>query len=341
MSRRFPIIGAVVLTLAAPRGASGQTATDLLSAGVQAYQDLDYAAAAAALRHGLLGTPGDTLSTRQRLEALTYLAATEVFRGRRDSAAATFRRLVVFDPAYQPSELIFPPRVTDLFREVRDATKAVALDAPAGQFPARLLASSPHEVTVAVTAVDGQLVRTLYDGPITDSLALRWDGFTGTGMLPEDGRYLLRVTSRTARGAVARVLQAPLEVRRLPADTPSPSPSPSPPAVQASHPLPRQRTLADPAVRALAGGLVAAAAVVALPRLVSRNAEASGARFAVAATIGVSGLVGFLALRPGRPLNAGGGQNPPGVGDRRSAAAKAPRLMIRVGRPVVLEREPP
>jgi len=227
--------------------------------------------------------------------------------------------------------------VTDLFREVRDATKAVALDAPAGQFPARLLASSPHEVTVAVTAVDGQLVRTLYDGPITDSLALRWDGFTGTGMLPEDGRYLLRVTSRTARGAVARVLQAPLEVRRLPADTPSPSP----PAVQASHPLRRRRTLADPAVRALAGGLVAAAAVVALPRLVSRNAEASGARFAVAATIGVSGLVGFLALRPGRPLNAGGGQNPPGVGDRRSAAAKAPRLMIRVGRPVVLEREPP
>src|SRR5438105_15400972 len=72
----------------------------------------------------------ESFSTGERLQALTYLGATELFRDRRDSALAAFRQIAVTDPKYRPSEIIFPPQVTGVLQEVRPQTKTVFLQVP-------------------------------------------------------------------------------------------------------------------------------------------------------------------------------------------------------------------
>src|SRR2546422_4686957 len=57
--------------------------------------------------------------------------------------------------------------------------------------------------------------------------------------------------------------------------------------------------------RSLAAGLVVGAAAVALPSLLARGKDATGARFAVGAAVGISGFGGFFARKP-RPLEANG-----------------------------------
>src|SRR2546430_6480825 len=93
-----------------------QSASDLLRQGVQAYQSLEYDAAAALLEQSLGRDSAAGLADSLRSRALTYLAATELFRGQRDTAVGAFRQLVLLNPRYRPDELIFPPQVTNLFR---------------------------------------------------------------------------------------------------------------------------------------------------------------------------------------------------------------------------------
>src|SRR5207245_6283903 len=114
----------------------------------------------------------------ERLQALTYLGATELFRDNRDSALAAFRQIAVTDPKYRPSEIIFPPQVTGVFQEVRQQTKTVFLQVPpltefrakAEHFTARLLPSSPHDIAVAITLPDGRPVPQGFTGPVGASL---------------------------------------------------------------------------------------------------------------------------------------------------------------------------
>lgn len=340
--RRGAVVIAALVALAPPRSGVAQSAADLLGMGVRAYQSLDYDAAAAVLRRGLLRTADDTLAAGVRHEALMYLGATELFRGGRDSAVAALRRLVVEDPRYRPNELVFPPQVTDLFREVLRVTPAVAVDVPpltelrvrTDRLTARLEASSPHDVTVAVTRPDGKPLRALYSGPITDSLKVTWDGFTESGALPADGRYQLRVTSAALSGPVQRAIRVPLEIARLASDTPPPLGAPLGPA--------RARAASGPAVRSLAGGVLAAAAVIALPSVIAKDADASQARFAVAAAISVSGLVSFLRQRAAAaPVDATTSvtrsRGPDGAAPPR--VAPTARLRIRAGQPALVERE--
>src|SRR5206468_355874 len=129
----------------------------------------------------------------------------ELFRRRRDSAVAAFRQIAVTDPTYRPSAIIFPPQVTSLFQEVRQGTRTVFIRVPpetefrarAERLTARLVASTPHDIAVAVTREDGAVVNSLYSGPIDDSLAVTWDG-TERGEAVKSGHYLLRVTSQAA-----------------------------------------------------------------------------------------------------------------------------------------------
>src|SRR2546425_194777 len=244
MIRRLVTTLVVAVLALVTRGATvaAQTATDLLTAGMRSYQNLDYEAAAATLRRGLMRATSDTFSTPERLQALTYLGATELFRGRRDSAVAAFRQIAVTDPRYRPSAIIFPPQVTSMFQEVRQGTKTVFIQVPpetefrarSEHFTARLVASTPHDIAVAVTREDGTVVNSLYTGPIDDSLAVTWDG-TERGDPVKSGHYLLRVTSRAAAGARQLVRQLPLEIERARPDTqawPSPGDAQSrPPSV--------------------------------------------------------------------------------------------------------------
>ena len=90
--RLLQMLAVTLLALTARSVAAQQSASDLLAQGIGAYQNLDYDQAAAMLRRGLARTTGDTLSLADRLRALTYLGATELFRDRRDSALAAFRQ---------------------------------------------------------------------------------------------------------------------------------------------------------------------------------------------------------------------------------------------------------
>lgn len=333
MTRCVLRIGFSVIALVAPPPLTAQTSSDLLEMGRRAFQNIDYDAAATVLRRGLVRTTGDTLSEPDRVQALMYLGATELFRGRRDSALAVFRRLLVLDPRHRPNELVFPPQVTDLFRAARQATKVVAVEVPpltelrvrSEQFTARLQASSPHDVTVAITGNDGTIVRLIYTGPISDSLAVGGDGLTEESGLPADGAYQLRVTSGGPAGRIHGVVHVPLEISRVRGETHQPSEM-------------APRAVRGPPVRLLAGGGLATAAAIVLPTIVARDAHASGARFAVASAIGVSTLVGFVTRWRNRPIDRSARTNQSRRDDRRSVATASPaRLMIRAGRPAVLD----
>jgi len=338
------VVAALALVTRGPTVAA-QSATDLLTTGMRSYQNLDYEAAAATLRKGLLRATSDTFSTPERLQALTYLGATELFRRRRDSAVAAFRQIAVTDPTYRPSAIIFPPQVTSLFQEVRQGTRTVFIRVPpetefrarAERLTARLVASTPHDIAVAVTRDDGAVVNSLYSGPIDDSLAVTWDG-TERGDPVKSGHYLLRVTSRAATGARQLVRQLPLEIERARPDTQA---WPSPPDATSG-------VRSGPAVRSLAGGLAAALAVVVLPSIVAHDADGIKGRFAVAAVIGGAGLASFFAQRSAPPLDVAAGANAAArdaakrrldlVRQQNAKALAEIRLRVRAGPATLLEQ---
>src|SRR6266550_2253173 len=300
MTRATAVLAISLLCSGAPvlRAQSGE----LLRRGVQAYQALEYDAAAALLEQSLGRDSTAGVADSLRAKALTYLAATELFRGQRDSAVGAFRQLVLLNPRYRPDELIFPPQVTNLFQEVRRATRAIAVAVPPvtqlrprlDRFTARVLASFVANVAVTLAREDGTPVRELYKGPVADSLLVEWNGLTAAGTPADNGRYVLRVTPQVQTADGPRARQVVLEVKQQQPDTLAWPPPP---------PLLPERTSTGPAFRSLAAGLVAGAAAVALPSIIAPGKDASGARFAVGATVGVAGFVGFFARKP-RPLDA-------------------------------------
>jgi len=311
VSRTHAVV--VVLAFAVAPPVRGQSARDLVAQGVRAYRALEYEAAAALLRRSLAPDAAGSLSTGERAQALSYLGATELFRNHRDSAVTAFQDIVLLDPRYRPDELIFPPDVTNLFQEVRRATKAIALAVPPvtelrgrlDRFTARLFSSSLTDVSVTIAEEDGRPVRELYRGPVADSLVVTWDGLTATGSAPDDGRYLLRVAPRDSTAGVWRAREVALDVSQQASDT-----LPWPPALTAPPLLP-ERTPGTPGLPSLAAGLVVAAAAVALPSIVSTGRAPTPARYAVGATVGVAGLVGFVTHRRGHPIAANVRANAP------------------------------
>jgi flagellar hook capping protein FlgD len=346
---RATLVLALSLPLCGARALRAQSASDLLGAGVRAYQALDYAAAAALLERSLGRDLAARLADSLRARALTYLAATELFGGQRDSAVAAFRQLVLLNPRYRPDELIFPPQVTNLFQEVRRATRAIAVAVPPvtelrtrlEQFTARVLASSLADVTVTLAQEDGTPVRQLYSGPVADSQVVAWDGLTAAGAPADNGRYVLRVTPQTPTADGPRARQVVLEVKRELPDTLAWPPEP---------PFLPERMSSGPAFRSLAAGLVAGAAAVALPSILAPGKDATGARFAVGATVGVAGFVGFFARKP-RPLDANVRANASlrdtwkqkldAVRAENAARLRTVRLVVRAGPETIAERGSP
>lgn len=228
MSPARAITAALMLSAAIPCvPAAAQTPSVLLSEGIKAYGDLDFAAAAQLLRRALEAADRRTLPPADRLRALMYLGAANVFREDRDQAVATFRTLVLTDPRYRPDALTFPPRVTQLFGEVLETTKAVGLVAPPdAQFPAgdhgltvRAYATSRHRIEARVTGAHDQTVALLYRGVIADSMALAWNGLDSAGAGVRGGPYTLVVTSSLAPGEVLRSVRLPLTVSLRARDT--------------------------------------------------------------------------------------------------------------------------
>jgi len=302
------LLAALVAGIAAPPGraqdSTGNMAMLGLASGLRAYQRLEYDSATIYLRRALAGAGrNDTVSSTGRTRALTYLGAAELFRGRRDSAFAAFRRLVVHNPRARPDPLVFPPEVTTIYDFAREATKVVApeirdtsIRLGADRFRALLHASSFHQIIVTLEREDGFTVRTLYAGPISDTLPVYWTGEDTIFLANDSGRLVFTVTSLTNAGRQARVMRLPLDLVLGPQDT-----LPTPPPLPDSLFLPERETTAG--LRALTRGAGIGAAVAVLPGLVSGGTAPSGSRYVVAGGLTLAGVIAFFKHRPGRRLN--------------------------------------
>jgi hypothetical protein len=294
-----------ILMLAVTTPALAQDGSALVARAVTAYEGLELDAAAGMLRRALSPPLADSLDRAQQVRALSYLGAIEILREQRDSAMAVFRRLVLFDPRYRADTYVFPPQVTRLFDEVRLRTRVVAIRVPddtlvplqQGRFLVWLFPSAPHDVTITIAREDGRPLRTLYTGPLGDSLQVRWDGRDSTGALAPRGRLWLTAASRGG-SVTERLVQLPLELD-VAVDTVA---HPAPPGPDQSLPGPANRANRRTARRSLASGLLIGAAAVLLPQVVAPGERPSGTRLAVGGTLAVSGLVGYLAKPAGQAL---------------------------------------
>lgn len=353
------LLAAVSFATLTGRGAHAQSAADVLAQGVRAYQDLEFDGAAGLLRRSLAFQGTEALPQTGATRALMYLAATELFRNRRDSAAAVARRLVLLDPRFRPDEQVFPPQVVSLYEGVRRATPAVTARAPTdtsirpgtGAFAVRLYASTFHDVSATLGTetggAGGAVLRTLYAGPIgdSDSLNLTWNGLDSARVRLPDGRYAVTITSLDRQRRVVRILRLPLEVAQPSVDT---LPHPAPPADSLLRP---ERQPYGPALRALAPGALAGVAIAVLPNIVASREDASGARYLVGATVTLAGLAAFISHHPGRSIPGSAAHNRvlrdawrravDDVIGRNAQRIREVRMRIRTGAPLLVTPEGP
>jgi hypothetical protein len=354
MTRALPFLLALSLGAAlGPRMANAQSAAAVLAQGTRAYDDLEYDNAAGLLRRALAFQGADALAPADADRGLMYLAATELLRDHADSARAVARRLVLANPRFRPDELVFPPQVLTFYEATRRATPAVISRAPADTairpgaeaLGVRLYASTFHDVTATLGTEAGRVVRTLYAGPISDSLDLHWNGLDSSGTAPPpNGRYAITVTSLDRQRRVVRILRLPLEVTQGRVDT---LPHPAPPADSLLLP---ERQPMRPALRAFAPAALAGVAIAVLPSVVASGENATGARFVVGGTVTAAGIVAFFSHHPGRSIPGNAAHNRT-LRDawrredadvaRRNAERARGMIGIRSGAPVLLTPEAP
>lgn len=343
----------LLCALAVPAVAEGQTASDLLTQGIRAYAVREYDGGAWLLRRALAFQGADALAPAEAARALAYLTATELSRNQRDSALAAARRLIVIDPRYRPDDQAFPPQVIAIFQEARRSAPTVSIRALSDTairpgvdaFVVRLAATTGPEVTAALTNADGRVVRTLYTGPIRDSIDVRWNGLDVSGNPPPAGRYAITVTptGRDRRGTWT--LRLPLELQRPAVDT-----TPLPPAPPDSLFRPERGDYPG-AWKALVPAVVAGAAIMVLPKVVASGEQPSRARLIVGGTVTVAGIAAFLSHRPGRTLPANTEynrnlretwrRNAADISRRNAERARQSRMVIRPGAAVLTTSEAP
>jgi hypothetical protein len=352
MTRLLLVAAAAVLTFAAaPPSLAAQSGGELLAQGIRAYELREYDGGAYLLRRALTVQGSGALSASETTRALAYLAATEVSRNQRDSALAAVRRLQIHDPRYRPDERVFSPQVVALYQEARRTGPSIAVRAVGdtafrpgnGAFVLRLTAPSPAEVTATLTGPDGRAVRTLFAGPVRDSIDLRWNGLDVAGNVPAPGRYTLTVAPAGRDRRAGWSLRVPLDLARTGVDTMA---LPPPPADSLYRP---ERGNTKQAWRSLAPGLLAGAAIVVLPGIVANGEDASSARLLIGGAVSVAGLAAFVSQRPGRTINANSAHNRglqerwrrdvADISRRNAERMKQSQLIIRVGAPSLTASE--
>jgi hypothetical protein len=292
VSRRGRILLFVAAAWVAP--AAAQTGPELRDQGLRAYRALEMEAAARLFRLALASSDfpnTDVLSTE------AYLGAAEFYRNRPDSSRAAFRRIVLREPRYRLDPVAFPPEVTRAFDAVRSATPAVSVDVPQraifepgrGGLTAQVFTSGPHVVRVRIERSDGDVIRTLHDGRVTDSLAVTWDGAGRRNARLSSGLYVWSFSSLSGDGRVRRILDIPVRLDR--SSVGSETLPPRPTMLPESNP-------AGPAFVRLGLGVGAAtAAWLVMPAFTDRD----GPRVGLAVAFTAAGIIGFLEKRPGKP----------------------------------------
>lgn len=286
--------------------------------GIAAYNDLDFSAAARLCERALDSAVVAQLTPQQRDRARMYLGAAQLLGRRPTAALETFRVLVLAAPRFAPDTVVFPPRVTGTFNEVRQTTKAVMIETPPrstflvgrGAFAATIWASSPHDISVALLSSGGTIIRRLYDGPISDSVPLSWDGTDAKGAAVTSGRYILQVRSRIEK----RVLRA----RWLPLDVAANGLPPLPRPTRPDSALLPTRTSAAASAAILVPSLALGAVLIA-PAAVG-EAHPVGLRISLGTALIGAGIVGFALTRP-RPIPANVAHNAAVTAEWRRRAA--------------------
>ena len=176
MTRRLVVCLALAAAIAAP-SARAQTATEQLQYGIEAYRNLELDAALGFLRRALAVPPDTGLSGAERATALSYLGAAELFGGRRRSAIAAFRRLVLLDPRHHLDAVVFPPQVLQLYDDVRRTTRVVMAVAPADT--AIVLARDTFTVRLYAAAYHGNRARLIRDDGVSVGLGMGRSGRPG------------------------------------------------------------------------------------------------------------------------------------------------------------------
>lgn len=353
MTRFLLATAAAVLAFAAPAPLGAQSADDLLAQGIRAYEQREYDGGAWLLRRALTIQGSGALSAAASSRALIYLAATELQRNQRDSAVAAARRLQALDPRYRPDERIFSPQVVALFQETRRTGPTIAIRPVGGDetsfrpgngaLTLRITAPGPAEVSAILTGPDGRAIRTLFAGPVRDSVDLRWNGLDLAGNVGAPGRYTVTVAPAGRDRRAGWSLRLPLDVSRN-VDTVA---LPPPPPDSLYRP---ERANYNQAWRSLAPGLLAGAAIVVLPGIVANGEDASSARLLIGGTVTVAGLAAFMSQRPGRTINANSAHNRTlqerwrrDVADitrRNAERVRQSPLVIRVGVPSIAAEAP-
>jgi hypothetical protein len=288
------VLAVVVGGMTLSHEVSAQSAEATLEQGVQAYRELEMESAGWLLRQALADS---RLDTRQRITALGYLGAAEVYRDRRDSALAAFTRLLRLEPFHALDPLVFNPDVQSVFAEARARTPMVEVSASRTSFapgerglPVRLRANTPHVVVVTVEAVNGVVLDTVFRERVRDRATAYWNASGAPGVRPPVGGFLLGVASLDGRGRVSSRVTLPVHVTR---SAENPLSVPAPPQV-----LP-ERQPAGPAFMRLGIGLAAATAAYFVTGAVTDD---KGPQIALAVVFAAAGAIGFWEVRPGKPL---------------------------------------
>lgn len=306
-----------VLLAVVPSSASAQCRIDLVESGIQAYRDLALVDAAQRFNEAVAANTSAQCGTANA-RALVYLGATHWLAERPDSAVVAFERAVVHAPRFQPDPVEFPPAVTDLFARVRERTPAVATmlpeeveigpDSSDETFAVRLIASIEHPVSVTVRS-GGASLRTVYDGVVTDDpqgTLIEWDGRDHDGQPVDRGWYDLEIVSKDSRSRPVRMVVVALGVEAEVPETPEPEMIE---VVDTIETPPEEIDEGNPWKATAIGvaGLLGGAAIVAIP-FAADGGSGSWARYPIAGSVGVAGIVGFF-----KEL---GGDDPPPVRTR-------------------------
>lgn len=295
MTRRVAVLWAALALAAGAGKLAGQTGggSDLVAQGMSAYRALEYEQAVVLLKRAL--GAGSSLGDSARSDALAYLGASEVLRGRRDQADVAFRQALALEPRFRPDSLIFPPQVTEAFEDIRRHTAYVKVRVPRDttiaygteQYVMRLYASARHDATVDITGETGRSGRRIYAGPIVDSLDVRWEGLDASGRAPLTGAVTVQVVSREQ--GRARTVRVPLAVRAVRRDT-----LPIPQRPNLAPITPGDGGPSGRAIGALGLGLLAGLGAIMLPELVSSSDNPGGsARYYIGGSLAAAGLIGF------------------------------------------------
>jgi hypothetical protein len=278
----------------------------------------------ALLERALAPTSGAT--TAQRVRAYVLYGIAQLSARNPAGARQAFRRALQLNPAERVDSLEFLEPET-LLREFNAERAAVVAAAPApavaierltvqvalpadttlavtdGRLPISPLPSRKARATVAVAPADAPSAVLWADTlPAGASGSLGWSLRGRDGVLVPPGRYAVLVTAMDSAGGISQTVEKVVVVSRLPADTQVLAP-PLAPSAFAPETLRLQH--ASPAAILLGVGLGAAAAF--LPSALGRpelnqGLTGDGTAYAVAGSVTVAGLVGFLAGHRVQPL---------------------------------------